>query len=76
MTNFWALFIRLLTKMQMGAELVHMEHVQIHPTGFIDPKDPSAISKILGPEALRGSGGILVNRLGKRCLSAIGCGTF
>lgn len=57
---------------KMGAELVHMEHVQIHPTGFIDPKDPSLISKILGPEALRGSGGILVNRLGKRFVNELG----
>ncbi len=60
-----------INNLQMGAELVHMEHVQIHPTGFIDPKDPSVMSKILGPEALRGSGGILINRQGKRCGTAL-----
>jgi len=40
--------------------------VQLHPTAFVDPKDPSNPVKVLGPEALRGSGGILVNQQGKR----------
>jgi len=28
-----------------GAELVDMECVQVHPTGFVDPKDPTAHEK-------------------------------
>lgn len=34
--------------------------VQVHPTGFVDPSDPRAPVKFLAPEALRGSGGILL----------------
>eukprot|EP00929_Paragymnodinium_shiwhaense_P119671 TRINITY_DN91559_c0_g1_i1.p1 TRINITY_DN91559_c0_g1~~TRINITY_DN91559_c0_g1_i1.p1 ORF type:complete len:1223 (+),score=327.32 TRINITY_DN91559_c0_g1_i1:58-3726(+) len=49
-----------------GANLVDMDKVQLHPTGFIDPKDPTAHTKYLGPEALRGSGGILLNQKGER----------
>lgn len=39
-----------------GAVLVDMDKVQLHPTGFINPKDPTNTTKFLGPEALRGSG--------------------
>ena len=38
----------------IGAELIDMDKVQLHPTGFIDPKDPSNSTKILAPEAIRG----------------------
>jgi hypothetical protein len=30
----------------------------VHPTGFVDPKDPKKKFKFLAPEALRASGGI------------------
>ena len=43
-----------------GAKLVDMESVQIHPTGFVDPKDPNARLKFLAAEMLRGEGGILL----------------
>mmetsp|Transcript_14929 Transcript_14929/g.15657 ORF Transcript_14929/g.15657 Transcript_14929/m.15657 type:complete len:126 (+) Transcript_14929:78-455(+) len=49
-----------------------MDQVQIHPSGFIDPKSPSSISKILAPEALRGSGGILINSQGERFANELG----
>lgn len=39
---------------------------QVHPTTFLDPKQPDAHSKILAPEALRGHGAILVDGQGKR----------
>lgn len=48
-----------------------MDKVQLHPTGFIDPKDPSNSTKYLAPEALRGSGGILVNSYGKRFVNEL-----
>jgi succinate dehydrogenase/fumarate reductase flavoprotein subunit len=48
-----------------------MDKVQIHPTGLIDPKDATVLSKILGPEALRGCGGILVNKNGVRFVSEL-----
>mmetsp|Transcript_8536 Transcript_8536/g.19106 ORF Transcript_8536/g.19106 Transcript_8536/m.19106 type:complete len:1257 (+) Transcript_8536:92-3862(+) len=55
----------------LGAELIDMDKVQLHPTGIIDPKDPSNPTKFLAPEALRGSGGILVNSEGKRFVNEL-----
>src|SRR5881296_2234804 len=46
-----------------GAELVDMEFVQFHPTGMIWP--PS-VQGILVTEAVRGEGGVLRNRDGRR----------
>lgn len=34
---------------ELGAELVDMDKVQLHPTGFIDPKNPSNPTKYLAP---------------------------
>ena len=50
----------------LGADTVDLEKVQIHPTGFVDPKDPNNSSKFLAAELMRGIGGILVNDKGKR----------
>jgi succinate dehydrogenase / fumarate reductase, flavoprotein subunit len=46
-----------------GAELIDMEFVQFHPTGMVWP--PS-VQGILVTEAVRGEGGILLNKDGKR----------
>ncbi|KAI8630548.1 FAD binding domain-containing protein [Xylariaceae sp. FL1651] len=51
---------------EVGAEFVDMDSVQIHPTGFVDPKDPAASYKFLAAEALRGEGGILLSSRGER----------
>ncbi|TPP44361.1 flavocytochrome c family protein [Leishmania donovani] len=56
---------------KLGATLVDMDKVQLHPTGLIDPKDPSNRTKYLGPEALRGSGGILLNKNGERFVNEL-----
>jgi succinate dehydrogenase / fumarate reductase flavoprotein subunit len=48
---------------QAGAALQDMEFVQFHPTGMIWP--PS-VRGILVTEGVRGEGGVLVNREGKR----------
>lgn len=48
---------------QAGADLVDMEFVQFHPTGMIWP--PS-VRGILVTEGVRGEGGILKNREGRR----------
>ena len=45
----------------LGAEMIDMDQIQIHPTGFIDPNDRSNNWKILAAEVLRGLGGILIN---------------
>src|SRR5262245_47673191 len=46
-----------------GAELMDMEFIQFHPTGMIWP--PS-VQGILVTEGVRGEGGILLNREGRR----------
>ncbi|CAJ1036080.1 FAD binding domain/Oxidoreductase FAD-binding domain, partial [Leishmania utingensis] len=56
---------------ELGVELVDMDKVQLHPTGLLDPKDPSNRTKYLGPEALRGSGGVLLNKNGERFVNEL-----
>jgi succinate dehydrogenase / fumarate reductase flavoprotein subunit len=46
-----------------GAELIDMEFIQFHPTGMVWP--PS-VRGILVTEAVRGEGGVLLNKEGKR----------
>ena len=57
---------------EIGADLVDMDKVQVHPTGFINPKDRYAKDKFLAPELLRGVGGILVNENGDRFCNELG----
>lgn len=58
---------------KLGADLIDMEQVQVHPTGFIDPNDRTSQWKFLAAEALRGLGGVLVNPLdGKRFYNELG----
>ncbi|KAJ4356043.1 uncharacterized protein N0V89_004070 [Didymosphaeria variabile] len=49
----------------IGAQLIDMEYVQVHPTGFVDPASPASPLKFLAAEVLRGDGGILLSN-GKR----------
>eukprot|EP00443_Scrippsiella_acuminata_P078683 CAMPEP_0115511858 /NCGR_PEP_ID=MMETSP0271-20121206/74194_1 /TAXON_ID=71861 /ORGANISM="Scrippsiella trochoidea, Strain CCMP3099" /LENGTH=396 /DNA_ID=CAMNT_0002941965 /DNA_START=54 /DNA_END=1244 /DNA_ORIENTATION=- len=49
-----------------GASLVDMDKVQLHPTGFVDPKDVSSQHKILASEALRQAGAVLIDGMGHR----------
>jgi succinate dehydrogenase / fumarate reductase flavoprotein subunit len=46
-----------------GADLIDMEYVQFHPTGMVWP--PS-VCGILVTEGVRGEGGVLVNKEGRR----------
>jgi flavocytochrome c len=55
----------------VGARLVDMQFVQIHPTGFIDPTNVSDMHKFLAAEALRGEGGVLLNKQGKRFINEL-----
>jgi hypothetical protein len=50
----------------LGAGLVDMDKVQIHPTGWVDPSDPHNKNKILAAELMRGVGGVLINDEGQR----------
>uniref|UniRef100_A0A7S3Y663 FAD-binding FR-type domain-containing protein n=1 Tax=Heterosigma akashiwo TaxID=2829 RepID=A0A7S3Y663_HETAK len=56
----------------IGATLVDMGEMQVHPTGLIDPADPNNINKWLAPEKARGYGAIMVNHLGERFCNELG----
>ena len=56
----------LLLGQDVEAACVDLEKIQVHPTGFVDPKDPDNPNKFLCAEVLRGVGGILVSPQGKR----------
>ena len=56
---------------ELGVALIDMDKVQLHPTGLLNPKDPNAKTVFLGPEALRGSGGILLNKKGERFVNEL-----
>ena len=56
----------------IGADLVDMDQVQIHPTGFVDLKDRYVKKKFLAPELLRGVGGILINEKGEKFCNELG----
>lgn len=56
----------------LGAGLVDMDKVQIHPTGWVDPSDPHNQNKILAAELMRGVGGMLINDDGKRFSNELG----
>ncbi|KAJ8111498.1 hypothetical protein OPT61_g5922 [Boeremia exigua] len=53
-----------------GAQLIDMDSVQVHPTGFVDPADSSSPLKFLAAEVLRGEGGILLLN-GKRFVNEL-----
>ncbi|KAI9726248.1 MAG: hypothetical protein M1834_009077 [Cirrosporium novae-zelandiae] len=58
--------------MAIGANGIDMDKVQVHPTGLVDPKDPGSKWKFLAAEALRGEGGILLNKNGERFADDLG----
>lgn len=56
---------------KIGAELMDMEYVQVHPTGFIHPENREEKELTLATEALRGHGALLLNQQGKRFVNEI-----
>ncbi|KAG1830261.1 FAD binding domain-containing protein [Suillus subalutaceus] len=52
--------------MAIGASAIDLEKVQVHPTGLVDPNEPDAKVKFLAAEALRGVGGLLLDKNGDR----------
>ncbi|KAF5339270.1 hypothetical protein D9758_013333 [Tetrapyrgos nigripes] len=51
--------------------LCDMDQIQVHPTGFVDPSNRDAKTKFLAAEALRGVGGLLIDRAGKRFVNEL-----
>ena len=62
--------------LELGAGVVDMEKVQIHPTGWVDPSDPQNPTKILAAELMRGVGGILINSDGQRFCNELGTRSY
>jgi len=56
----------------VGAHLLHMDKVQVHPTAFINPADPNNPTKFLAAEALRAVGGVMLNSNGRRFTNELG----
>jgi len=56
----------------LGAGVVDIDRVQVHPTGLVHPKEPNAKVKFLAAEALRGVGGILLDAKGNRFCNELG----
>ena len=56
----------------VGAGVVDMTSVQVHPTGLVNPNEPDAKVKFLAAEALRGVGGILLDANGERFCDELG----
>lgn len=58
--------------LDIGGNTIHMDKVQVHPTGLVDPKEPDAKVKWLAAEALRGVGGLLLDAHGNRFADELG----
>eukprot|EP01113_Clastostelium_recurvatum_P024127 TRINITY_DN287_c0_g1_i1.p1 TRINITY_DN287_c0_g1~~TRINITY_DN287_c0_g1_i1.p1 ORF type:complete len:1181 (-),score=481.34 TRINITY_DN287_c0_g1_i1:55-3597(-) len=56
----------------IGANPSDMKWVQVHPTGLVDLNEPDAQVKFLAAEALRGVGGLLLNKEGQRFCNELG----
>lgn len=56
----------------IGANGVDLQHIQVHPTGLVHLDDPHNRVKFLAAEALRGEGGIILDRDGNRFCNDIG----
>merc|ERR1719272_407625 len=56
----------------IGAKTIDLEWVQVHPTGLVKPDDPDAKVKFLAAEALRGVGGLVFDKNGKRFANELG----
>jgi len=58
--------------LDIGAKAIGLQHVQVHPTGLVNPGDPNNSTKLLAAEALRGEGGLILDNEGKRFCNDIG----
>merc|ERR1712054_189622 len=56
----------------IGGKTIDLEWVQVHPTGLVKPDDADAKIKFLAAEALRGVGGLILNKDGQRFANELG----
>lgn len=57
---------------EVGAKSLDLEWVQLHPTAFVLDAEPDAKAKQLAAEALRATGGLLINGRGERFCDELG----
>jgi flavocytochrome c len=57
---------------RVNAKTIDLEWVQVHPTGLVKVGDEDAKVKFLAAEALRGVGGVLIDKSGKRFCNELG----
>merc|ERR1719238_1111016 len=55
-----------------GGATIDLEWVQVHPTGLLKPDEADAKVKFLAAEALRGVGGLVIDKNGKRFANELG----
>jgi len=67
----WATGDGMKMAMAIGAGSIDMDKVQIHPTGFLDPRELSAPAKTLCGEMMRGVGGVLLTPDGRRFVNEL-----
>lgn len=58
--------------LECGGKAIHLEKIQVHPTGLVHPDEPDAKVKFLAAEALRGVGGLLLTNDGERFCDELG----
>jgi len=58
--------------LSVNAGTYDLHAVQVHPTGLVDPSDKDNKVKFLAAEALRGSGGIIINAKGEKFCDDLG----
>ena len=56
----------------IGCDTIDLDWIQVHPTGLVLPSEPDAKVKFLAAEALRGVGGIILDKNGKRFCNELG----
>lgn len=56
---------------QNNIQVDNLDDVQLHPTAFVDPEKQSNQFKFLAPEALRGFGGILIDKTGNEFVDSL-----
>ncbi|CAJ1453485.1 unnamed protein product [Effrenium voratum] len=57
---------------QVGAAVLGLEWVQLHPTALVHPDEPDAKRKVLAGEAFRLAGGLLLDAKGQRFCNEMG----
>jgi flavocytochrome c len=56
---------------QVGAKLTDMMYFTVNPSGLVDPKNPGSRFKVTASESLRGDGGLILEKTGRRIVNEL-----